>query len=92
MILEVELEVGELVFFAFGATHNRSMIHETIGSYQYSVEVESMSRRQIEVAVRYVWRERGAADLDGSHVVRPILKVEDNPLLTQSGHGDGKVR
>ena len=32
-----------------------------------------MSRRQIEVAVRYIWRERGATNLDGGHVVRPIL-------------------
>ena len=32
-----------------------------------------MSRRHIEVAVRYIWRERGATNLDGGHVVRPIL-------------------
>jgi hypothetical protein len=32
-----------------------------------------MSRRQIKVAVRYIWRERGATNLDGRHVVRPVL-------------------
>ena len=32
-----------------------------------------MCGRQIKVAVRYIWPERGAKNLDGGHVVRPIL-------------------
>ena len=49
-----------------------------------------MCRRHIEVAVRYIWRERGATDLDGGHVVRPILigfalglPTDDSPDGTQ---------
>src|SRR4029079_17602432 len=37
-----------------------------------SVEVESVGRRQIEIAVTDVWRERRATNLDGRHVVRPF--------------------
>ena len=46
-----------------------------------------MPRRQIEIAMRYIWRERGATNLYGGHVVRPILiglalgRPADNSLL-----------
>ena len=42
MTLEFEVEVAELVEFAFGATYDRSVIHQTADTDEHSVEVESV--------------------------------------------------
>ena len=73
MILKFQVEVAERVFSALGATNNRSIIHKPPSIYQHPIEEERMLRRHIEVAVRYIRGERRATNLDGSHIVRPIL-------------------